>query len=374
MSEALWRFRHRACYARLLGTATAKTQAPRSDFWRWASSSGHAGVMTRYTPDLQPRQDWMRLQSPDVLVRFPVKNLVARRTFIFAQSGFGKSNLVKLLFSELYSQRRRPSRSAAGAPNPSARSSSTATANTSGPTTRGDQACVMSPTSKTILWCSLTAKRLRGFTAVSSRARLSWTFVGSLRRWSSARRCPPERQDQQNVRKLKGLSFRDWKRLVDIVYQERLNADLQEVSALMGLDRDSGGMGLVEANAARSNMHTIVQMLHDPNSRLLDQLEQALRDGKLCVVDLSRMSGETARIMAGILLDHLFHAQPGRVCQARRTHHSDYRRAGGSPERAGARRGYRPCPLRPLGQRGTQVRLRCRHDYPAAMAVFPKSC
>jgi len=72
------------------------------------------------------------------------------------------------------------------------------------------------------------------------------------------------------------------------------------------LDRDGGGMGLVEANAARSNMYVIVQMLHDPNSRLLDQLEQALRDGKLCVVDLSRMSGETARIMAGILLDYLF--------------------------------------------------------------------
>jgi uncharacterized protein len=27
---------------------------------------------------------------------------------------------------------------------------------------------------------------------------------------------PPERQDQQNVRKLKGLGFRQWKRLVDL--------------------------------------------------------------------------------------------------------------------------------------------------------------
>jgi hypothetical protein len=117
---------------------------------------------------------------------------------------------------------------------------------------------------------------------------------------------PLERQDQQNVRKLKGLNYQHWKQLVDLIYQERLNADLQEVSRLMGLDRDSGGMSSVEANAARSNMHTIIQMLHDPNSRLLDQLEQALRDGKLCVVDLSRMSGETARIMAGILLDYLF--------------------------------------------------------------------
>ncbi|WP_324668855.1 helicase HerA domain-containing protein [Geochorda subterranea] len=47
-------------------------------------------------------EPWMRLESPQVVVRFPVENLIARRSFIFARAGFGKSNLVKLLFSELY--------------------------------------------------------------------------------------------------------------------------------------------------------------------------------------------------------------------------------------------------------------------------------
>src|SRR5439155_20134915 len=35
-------------------------------------------------------------------VRFPMESLLARRTFIFARAGFGKSNLNKLLFSRLY--------------------------------------------------------------------------------------------------------------------------------------------------------------------------------------------------------------------------------------------------------------------------------
>jgi hypothetical protein len=73
----------------------------------------------------------------------------------------------------------------------------------------------------------------------------------------------------------------------------------------MGLEED-GRSAEVEATAARSNMVHIVQMLHDPNSRFLDLLKEALRQGKLCVVDLSRMSGEAALAFSGIVLAYLF--------------------------------------------------------------------
>ncbi|MGH2508761.1 MAG: helicase HerA domain-containing protein, partial [Ktedonobacteraceae bacterium] len=49
-------------------------------------------------------EDWMRIVSPEVLIKFPVESLVARRSFIFARAGFGKSNLNKLLFSKLYEE------------------------------------------------------------------------------------------------------------------------------------------------------------------------------------------------------------------------------------------------------------------------------
>jgi uncharacterized protein len=50
------------------------------------------------------QEDWMHLLEPEVLIRFPVESLIARRSFIFARAGFGKSNLNKLLFSTLYKQ------------------------------------------------------------------------------------------------------------------------------------------------------------------------------------------------------------------------------------------------------------------------------
>jgi hypothetical protein len=45
---------------------------------------------------------WMQLVSPCVEIKFDINNLISRRSFIFARAGFGKSNLNKLLFSQLY--------------------------------------------------------------------------------------------------------------------------------------------------------------------------------------------------------------------------------------------------------------------------------
>ena len=60
---------------------------------------------------------WMQTLDPKVSVRFAVERLVARRSFIFARAGFGKSNLVKLLFARLYAEPPRvPVRDAGGAP------------------------------------------------------------------------------------------------------------------------------------------------------------------------------------------------------------------------------------------------------------------
>ena len=47
-------------------------------------------------------EEWMTIQHPAVLPRFQVTQLVSRRSFVFARAGFGKSNLIKLLFSRLY--------------------------------------------------------------------------------------------------------------------------------------------------------------------------------------------------------------------------------------------------------------------------------
>lgn len=58
-----------------------------------------------YDPARRHSEPWMQLRSPEARVTFQISDLISRRSFIFARAGFGKSNLNKLLFSELYRQK-----------------------------------------------------------------------------------------------------------------------------------------------------------------------------------------------------------------------------------------------------------------------------
>jgi len=53
-------------------------------------------------------------------------------------------------------------------------------------------------------------------------------------------------------------------------------------------------------------MTKIVSQLHDPASRLLDLLIRALRDGKLCVIDVSQLRGGASMILSGLILRRIF--------------------------------------------------------------------
>ena len=61
-----------------------------------------------------------------------------------------------------------------------------------------------------------------------------------------------------------------------------------------------------EAIAARSNMTTIIGLLHDPSSQTLARLLEALAEGRLCVVDISQMRGQQGFVLAGIILRQIF--------------------------------------------------------------------
>jgi uncharacterized protein len=114
---------------------------------------------------------------------------------------------------------------------------------------------------------------------------------------------PPERQDNQNVVKLKGLRGPQWRGLVDAVYAERGGTDLQVFYDALQLQPERQE---AEALAARANMVRVVSALHDPSSQLLPGLQRALEEGRLCVVDISQMRGAQGLALAGVILQELF--------------------------------------------------------------------
>lgn len=247
-------------------------------------------------------EDWMQVKSPEVSIKFPVKHLVARRSFIFARAGFGKSNLNKLLFSKLYEQ--------------------TPTVPKRGKREVPVGTIIFDPDGE-YFWpddknrpglCDVPAleDKLVVFTARSGPSAFYQSFVAGGIKLDIRRLNPadviaialgPDRQEQQNVRKLRGLDQRRWTELVNLIDAEGNQASLAQVGKLLQLDENKQD---VEAVAARSNMTVIVRMLHDKSSQFLDMLIYALSQGKLCIVDVSQMRGSQSLILSGLILRRIF--------------------------------------------------------------------
>lgn len=247
-------------------------------------------------------QEWMQVVEPEVLVRFPIESLVSRRSFIFARAGFGKSNLNKLLFSKLYET----------TPFVTKRAGKQVPVDT----------VIFDPDGE-YFWpddkgrpglCDVPAleDKVVVFTDRKNPSPFYQSFVaGGIK--LDIRRLRPgdvisialgaERQEQQNVRKLRGLPQDRWESLVNLIDTNGNTTPLDDVCRLLDLDPQRQE---AEALAARGNMTAIVKMLHDKSSQLMDMLVHALSEGKLCVIDVSQMRGGQSLVLSGLILRRIF--------------------------------------------------------------------
>ena len=187
-----------------------------------------------YQDDRLSRLPWMQVMKPSVVPRFRMEDLVARRTFVFARAGFGKSNLVKLLFSTLY--RAKPTIEKRG---------------------RGDVpvgTIIFDPDGE-YFWpddknrpglCDVAdlEDTVVLFTAREGPSEFYQSFVAGPIRLDVRRLRPsdvisialaPEKQDQQNVRRLKALNQSDWRELVELVHRDGNLADESTIRRLLRL-------------------------------------------------------------------------------------------------------------------------------------------
>lgn len=247
-------------------------------------------------------QEWMQVVDPEVLVRFPIESLVSRRSFVFARAGFGKSNLNKLLFSKLYET----------TPFVTKRAGKQVPVGT----------VIFDPDGE-YFWpddkgrpglCDVPAleDKVVVFTDRKNPSPFYQSFVAGGIKLDIRRLRPgdvisialgPERQEQQNVRKLRGLPQDRWESLVNLIDANGNATPLDDICALLDLDPQRQE---AEALAARGNMTAIVKMLHDKSSQLMDMLVHALSEGKLCVIDVSQMRGGQSLVLSGLILRRIF--------------------------------------------------------------------
>jgi hypothetical protein len=247
----------------------------------------------------------LRHISPKLKVTFNINNLVSKRTVVFARAGYGKSNLIKFLTAELYRN---------GVPK-------TETGKSVGVLIFDADGEYFWPDNVKNRPGLCDVPQLRDNILVFTNRKNdrapkyyeSWK-AGEVR--LDIRNLPArdvvgiavssERQEQQNILKLKGVSETSWRQLIDIIKLKGYQATDEDIGKLIGYSGDQIKNNTGEINAARSNLNNIVKLLHDPESKLIDGTIEALREGKCVVIDISMLSSTAGYTIAGLLLRKIF--------------------------------------------------------------------
>jgi hypothetical protein len=240
--------------------------------------------------------------DPKLHVTFDIRNLVSKRSVVFARAGYGKSNLIKYLVAELYRDQPRTDK---GLP----------------------VGTLIFDADGEYFWPDTVRNRpglcdvphLKDKIVVFTNRNAPNPYYGSWKVGEvrlDIRQLPardvigiavsPERQTNQNVLKLKSLNTTNWSALVDLIQTQGLQATDQAVGNLLGYTGQQIQNNVAEIAAARSNMSAVVRALHDPNSTLLSGTVEGVRTGSIVVVDISLLSGTAGSMLAGLILRHIF--------------------------------------------------------------------
>jgi len=245
-------------------------------------------------------ETWMSIRTPELAVRFPTRNLISRRSVVFARAGFGKSNLLKTLIAATYMEQ--PTHQFADGPRPVGTLLFDPEGEYFFPDNQGRPGL-----------CDVPHLRNR-VVVFTDRQPPSGGYadfvVGGTR--LDVRDLPPsivlnlfypDDWAAVNQERLARLSQQEWADLFDAYDHGSYTQLSVAVRALNGF---STTQQAPQANAAIRKIENIARALHDRESRTLQRVHQALSDGMVCIVDISQLSSRDSFNLAGLILDRLF--------------------------------------------------------------------
>ena len=224
--------------------------------------------------------------KPNIEVRFDVNKLRAKRTFIFARTGYGKSNLVKLLIAKLYES-----------PQPTGM----LIIDPQGEYSFSDEqgyglTDIRALRDKIVVF---TDRRFGNPHRrwIAGRARLN---LGQLSSVDIVNICiPPGQQDRVYLTAVRGTRGENWAALVNTLYTDGYTADESAVQNFVNQGGQTPG-------AIIRNFTPIVRALHNPDSPLLSSILYHLSRGRIVILDISMLTIENGYKLTGLVLNHIF--------------------------------------------------------------------
>ena len=225
-------------------------------------------------------------------VKFDLNELVAKRTFIFARAGYGKSNLMKIIASEW-----KEDFGSLVVFDPDGEYAFTDKKGRPGVMDKREAIVVTNRQEN-----KDTANVYRNLRL--NLKEFSPEFIIPII-------VPPEKHGMIFFQKLMSLNQSEWAQLVDLFHAKKWKASLTEINTIVGAE-DSKAEDMAPI---RNNLVYPIAQLHDPASVLMPILEEAIRRGAIIIIDVSRLDSKLSLWLSSFILKRVFNENQANFIQ-----------------------------------------------------------
>jgi DNA helicase HerA-like ATPase len=226
-----------------------------------------------------------------VPVRFSVGRLKGRRSFVFARAGYGKSNLIKYLMSQLYSS---PPDVGLLIFDPEGEYAL--------PDAHGRPGLVNVPAlrDRISLYTNRTVdpaygKIVKGSVYVDFGDFPPQDIVASF--------IPAEKQDMVFANLLRSLKWEAWRELVELLAKDEYAADEQQIAKHLRYKPRKEDVSL---GAIKNNLVPPIRRLHRSGATLGKNLIEELKRNRVVIADVSLLGSEDGLAITGMLMRRIF--------------------------------------------------------------------
>src|ERR1051326_9121642 len=226
-----------------------------------------------------------------VAVRFSVGRLKGRRSFVFARAGYGKSNLIKYLMSQLYSS---PPDVGLLIFDPEGEYAL--------PDVHGRPGLVnvSALRDRISLYTNRTVDPVYGQIAKGS---VYVDFGDFPPQDIVASFVPPEKQDMVFANLLRSLKWEAWRELVELLAKDEYAADEQQIARHLRYKPRKEDVSL---GAIKNNLVPPIRRLHRSGATLGKNLIEELKRNRVVIADVSLLGSEDGLAITGMLMRRIF--------------------------------------------------------------------
>jgi hypothetical protein len=227
----------------------------------------------------------------NVPIRFSIGRLKGKRSFVFARAGYGKSNLIKYLVSQLYAS---PPDVGLLIFDPEGEYAL--------PDAHGRPGLVNVPALRDRI-SLYTNRKIEPATQHVAKGDVFVDFGDFPPPDIVAAFIPAEKQEMVFANLLRSLEWEDWRELVELLAKDAYAADEQKMARLLGYRwrKDDVSLG-----AIKNNLLPPLRRLHRTGANLGKNIIEELRRNRVVIVDVSLLGGEDGLAISGMLMRRIF--------------------------------------------------------------------